>query len=80
MRLVALQGAAFQLVQIDLSDKPRWYRTVNSSGLVPAVEHDGTFHTESMDICRWASRRIRQEGPALDRATTLAGPSPRQGQ
>ncbi|KAK9855133.1 hypothetical protein WJX84_007344 [Apatococcus fuscideae] len=57
------KGAAFQLVQIDLSDKPRWYRTVNSSSLVPAIEYDGTFYTESMDICRWIDNNL--EGPAL---------------
>lgn len=57
------KGTEFQLVQIDLSDKPRWYRSINSSGLVPAVEYDGAFHTESMDICRWIDANL--EGPAL---------------
>ncbi|KAK9867166.1 hypothetical protein WJX84_010666 [Apatococcus fuscideae] len=57
------KGAPFQLVQVDLSDKPRWYRSVNSSGLVPAIEHKGTFHTESMGICRWIDASL--EGPAL---------------
>ena len=47
------KGVPFRLVHIDLSAKPGWYRRINSRGLVPAVQHNGTVHVESADICRW---------------------------
>lgn len=53
----------FQLVHIDLSSKPAWYRRVNPRGLVPAVQHDGQVHVESADICRWVDGAF--PGPRL---------------
>jgi glutathione S-transferase len=50
----ALQRLAFDMVQIDLSAKPAWYRRVNPRGLVPALQHAGGTVVESMDILRWA--------------------------
>lgn len=43
----------FQLVHVDLSSKPAWFRRVNPRGLVPAVQHGGEVLVESADICRW---------------------------
>ena len=42
----------FDLVQVDLSDKPSWYRSVNGRGLVPAVQWQGQTVVESIDIVR----------------------------
>lgn len=53
----------FQLVHVDLSDKPHWFRGLGSGGLVPLVQHDGTFHRESLDICRWLNEEF--DGPPL---------------
>lgn len=50
--LVCVQGLDFQLVHVDLSEKPLWFNALGS-GLVPVVELDGIVHTESLDICRW---------------------------
>ncbi|GAB4819386.1 hypothetical protein N2152v2_006432 [Parachlorella kessleri] len=62
--LVLLEkGAPFNLVHVDLSCKPTWYRQVNPRGLVPAVEYKGAVHVESLDICRWADAKL--EGPPL---------------
>jgi hypothetical protein len=48
-----LQAVSFELVQVDLSDKPSWYRAVNPQGLVPAVVHQGEARAESLDLCRY---------------------------
>lgn len=64
----AAQGVGFQAVQIDLADKPAWYRGVAPSGLVPALSHDGAVITESIDICRWVDAEL--EGPPLAPADT----------
>eukprot|EP00878_Enallax_costatus_P006528 GHUV01006845.1.p1 GENE.GHUV01006845.1~~GHUV01006845.1.p1 ORF type:complete len:263 (+),score=84.88 GHUV01006845.1:201-989(+) len=50
----------FDLVQVDLSDKPRWYRSINAQGLVPAVTYKGANYTESLDICRWLDTEFLQ--------------------
>eukprot|EP00879_Flechtneria_rotunda_P032221 GHRR01035391.1.p1 GENE.GHRR01035391.1~~GHRR01035391.1.p1 ORF type:complete len:224 (+),score=70.70 GHRR01035391.1:62-733(+) len=42
-----------ELVQVDLSDKPGWYRTLNPQGLVPAVVYQNRSYVESLNICRW---------------------------
>ena len=47
-----VQGVQFDLVNVDLSLKPRWYKELNPAGLVPAVEWRGHVQTESLDICR----------------------------
>uniref|UniRef100_A0A061RQW7 Glutathione S-transferase n=1 Tax=Tetraselmis sp. GSL018 TaxID=582737 RepID=A0A061RQW7_9CHLO len=48
------KGADFELVHLDLSSKPDWYREVNPRGLVPAVEFvaSGRVEVESIDLCR----------------------------
>ncbi|BDA48804.1 probable protein IN2-1 homolog B [Coccomyxa sp. Obi] len=51
----------FYPVQIDLSDKPPFYRSICS--LVPAISHLGTIVTESIDICNWIDESL--EGPSL---------------
>lgn len=43
----------FDLVQIDLSRKPAWLRSVNARGLVPAVQWRSKTVVESVDIVRW---------------------------
>jgi glutathione S-transferase len=48
----AMQAVPFELVQVDLSDKPSWYRAINPRGLVPAVVHQGEAGVESLDLCR----------------------------
>ncbi|KAK9917805.1 hypothetical protein WJX75_008460 [Coccomyxa subellipsoidea] len=45
------KGADFQPVQIDLANKPAFYRAISS--LVPAISYQGSITTESVDICRW---------------------------
>jgi hypothetical protein len=47
------QEVPFDLVQVDLSAKPGWYRSVNGRGLVPAVQWQGETTIESVDIVRW---------------------------
>ncbi|KAI8476296.1 MAG: hypothetical protein J3K34DRAFT_455842, partial [Monoraphidium minutum] len=47
------KGIPFDLVQVDLSRKPGWYRAVNPRGLVPAVAWRGGAVAESVDIVRW---------------------------
>lgn len=47
-----MQQVDFQLVHIDLADRPPWFRAL--SGLVPLVEYpEGSLHRESLDICRY---------------------------
>lgn len=46
-----LQGVDFQPVQIDLSKKPAFYRSI--CNLVPVVSHCGQIIKESIDICKW---------------------------
>ena len=59
----AVQGVDYQAVQIDLSEKPSFYRRVNSAGLVPAISSVGSVVTESLDIVRWIDNTL--EGPRL---------------
>ena len=47
-----LQGVQFQVVQVDLSNKPGWYRSINPQTLVPSLVADGETVVESIDICR----------------------------
>jgi glutathione S-transferase len=37
----------FELVEIDLQNKPAWFNTVSVYGKVPALEHDGQRIVES---------------------------------
>ncbi|GBF91968.1 hypothetical protein Rsub_04692 [Raphidocelis subcapitata] len=52
----------FDLVQVDLSSKPAWFRKVNPRGLVPAVQWRGATVVESVDIVRWLDSEF--PGPA----------------
>jgi hypothetical protein len=47
-----LQELDFDLVHVDLSRKPNWYRNINPWSLVPAITYQGDTYTESADICR----------------------------
>ena len=49
-----MQGAAFDLVQVDLSRKPSWYSSVTPAALVPALALQGATITESIRIARQA--------------------------
>lgn len=53
----------FELVQVDLSDKPSWYRAVNPRGLVPAVVHQGEACAESLELCRWIDGAFNKDAP-----------------
>jgi glutathione S-transferase len=46
----------FDVVHVDLCNKPRWYSSVNPRGLVPAVTFNGKTLLESLDICRYSSQ------------------------
>jgi glutathione S-transferase len=47
---------------MDLSHKPRWFaRSVNPSGLVPAVVHEGVTLLESLDICQRLDELMPQQ-------------------
>jgi Glutathione S-transferase, N-terminal domain len=50
---LALLAARVQHVvaQVDLSNKPAWYRTLHPEGLVPCVAWKGHVQVESVDIC-----------------------------
>jgi len=47
-----MQEVPFDLVQIDLSSKPPFFRCVNPRGLVPAVQYRGETVVESIDVVR----------------------------
>lgn len=42
----------FDMVHVDLANKPRWYSRVHPRGLVPAITIGGRTLVESLDICR----------------------------
>lgn len=44
---LAEKGLDFELVEIDLQNKPAWFNTVSIYGKVPALEHDGQRVVES---------------------------------
>ena len=48
----AAQDVPFELVQVDLSNKPAWYRSINPQTLVPSLVVNGETVVESIDICR----------------------------
>eukprot|EP00882_Tetradesmus_deserticola_P033215 GHRQ01037923.1.p2 GENE.GHRQ01037923.1~~GHRQ01037923.1.p2 ORF type:complete len:105 (+),score=22.13 GHRQ01037923.1:818-1132(+) len=58
------KAVPFELVQVELSNKPSWYRGVNPRGLVPAVVHEGKARTESLDLCRCGGGALSQAGCA----------------
>lgn len=53
-RAALVQNIPHTLVQVDLSQKPPWFRSVNARGLVPCVSLNGNIVVESLDICRHA--------------------------
>ena len=48
--VLAEKGVAFELVEIDLANKPAWFGNVSLYGKVPAVEHAGQRIVESAVI------------------------------
>jgi len=53
------KGCAFEMVHVDLSNKPPWFRQVNPRGLVPALEvPGGTILVESLAICKWVDENV----------------------
>lgn len=52
-----------EVVAIDLSRKPSWYRSVNPRMLVPALRWEGKVVVESLAICKFVDERF--EGPSL---------------
>jgi glutathione S-transferase len=48
--VLAEKGIAFELVEIDLANKPAWFGNVSLYGKVPALEHDGQRIVESAVI------------------------------
>ncbi len=57
------QQHPFNAVHVDLSNKPRWYRSINPRGLVPTlVLNPTTTLTESADICQWLVQHQNQDG------------------
>src|SRR4051812_41465979 len=48
--VLAEKGVAFELVEIDLANKPAWFSNVSLYGKVPALEHAGHRIVESAVI------------------------------
>jgi glutathione S-transferase len=48
--VLAEKGVSFELVEIDLANKPAWFGNVSLYGKVPALEHDGQRIVESAVI------------------------------
>ena len=48
--VLAEKGISFELVEIDLANKPAWFSDVSLYGKVPALEHDGQRIVESAVI------------------------------
>jgi glutathione S-transferase len=48
--VLAEKGVPFELVEIDLANKPAWFSNVSLYGKVPALEHDGQRIVESAVI------------------------------
>ena len=59
-----LQGVPFEIVQVDLSNKPGWYRSIHPQTLVPSLVAGGQTVVESVDICRQDTCR-QHKGPDL---------------
>ena len=51
-----LQGVDHQAIQIDLSQKPKWFtKLCKDEGLpstVPTLDHQGQAQTDSIGICK----------------------------
>ena len=50
--------------EIDLANKPDWYRKRLKTNLVPAVEIDGEPMAESLDICFWIAEQATDPATA----------------
>lgn len=61
----------FDVVHIDLSNKPQWYSKINPSGLVPAVGWGDRVLLESLDICRCGVLSALQSVRIIYQAFTL---------
>ena len=51
------KGIDHKVYELDLSNKPSWYRQRLGTSLVPAIEIDGTPHCESLDIVKLCDKQ-----------------------
>ena len=51
---LCLQDSDFNVVHVDLANKPSWFPTDSTHELVPAVAYQDCHIMESIDICRHA--------------------------
>ena len=61
--VLAEKGLDFELVEIDLKNKPEWFSTVSSYGKVPALEHQGRRFVESAIVNEYLDEAFPE--PAL---------------
>jgi glutathione S-transferase len=64
--VLAEKGLSFELVEIDLANKPAWFSGVSLYGKVPALEHDGQRIVESAVINEYVDETF-PEPPLLPR-------------
>src|SRR5262245_9877371 len=64
--VLAEKGLSFELVEIDLANKPAWFNSVSLYGKVPALEHDGQRIVESAVINEYVDETF-PEPPLLPR-------------
>ena len=75
---LAWKDIAHERVEIDLSNKPSWYRQRLGTSLVPAIELDGQPVAESLDIVRLLDSRfptaplMPDDGRAVDVAELVS--------
>jgi glutathione S-transferase len=62
--VLAEKGVEFEVVEIDLADRPAWIYEKNSTGRVPVVEEDGWLLPESAVIMEYLEDR-HPEPPLL---------------
>jgi len=61
--VLAEKGIEYEVVEIDLSDRPAWIYEKNPSGRVPVIEEDGWVLPESVVIMEYLEERYPE--PAL---------------
>ena len=61
--VLAEKGLEFEIVEIDLSDRPDWLYEKNPTGRVPVIEEDGWVLAESAVIMEYIEERYPE--PAL---------------
>ncbi len=44
------------MVLIDLTNKPQWYKDINSAGTAPTLEFDGRVITDSYEIVKYLDK------------------------